>query len=102
CLLGGAGRWPLHHASHGPLLATIPPLAKSDAWLRQGVDFAFSPAKGGDTPPPPPSTVPLPRCAGEDQLSPIFSAWMKASWGISTLPNWRMRFLPSFCFSRSL
>jgi hypothetical protein len=27
---------------------------------------------------------------------------MKASCGISTLPNWRMRFLPSFCFSRSL
>ena len=35
------------------------------------------------------------------QLS-IFSAAMKASCGISTLPNWRMRFLPSFCFSRSL
>ena len=31
-----------------------------------------------------------------------FSAAMKASCGISTLPNWRMRFLPSFCFSRSL
>ena len=26
---------------------------------------------------------------------------MKASWGTSTLPSWRMRFLPSFCFSRS-
>ena len=36
------------------------------------------------------------------QLSPIFSAWMNASCGISTLPNCRMRFLPSFCFSRSL
>ena len=34
--------------------------------------------------------------------SPIFSAAMKADCGISTLPNWRMRFLPSFCFSRSL
>ncbi len=34
--------------------------------------------------------------------SPILSAAMKASCGISTLPNWRMRFLPSFCFSRSL
>ena len=31
-----------------------------------------------------------------------FSAAMKASWGMSTLPNWRMRFLPSFCLSRSL
>ena len=31
-----------------------------------------------------------------------FSAAMKASCGMSTLPNWRMRFLPSFCFSRSL
>ena len=27
---------------------------------------------------------------------------MNASCGMSTLPNWRMRFLPSFCFSRSL
>ena len=26
---------------------------------------------------------------------------MKASWGTSTLPSWRIRFLPSFCFSRS-
>ena len=31
-----------------------------------------------------------------------FKAAMKASCGMSTLPNWRMRFLPSFCFSRSL
>jgi len=31
-----------------------------------------------------------------------FSAAMNASCGISTLPNWRMRFLPSYCFSRSL
>ena len=36
-----------------------------------------------------------------DQLS-IFSASINASCGISTLPNWRMRFLPAFCFSRSL
>ena len=27
---------------------------------------------------------------------------MKASWGTSTLPMFFMRFLPSFCFSRSL
>ncbi len=32
----------------------------------------------------------------------IFKAARKALWGISTLPNWRMRFLPSFCFSSSL
>ena len=32
----------------------------------------------------------------------ILSAAMKALCGISTLPNWRMRFLPSFCLSRSL
>jgi hypothetical protein len=31
-----------------------------------------------------------------------FSAAMNASCGISTLPNWRMRFLPFFCLSRSL
>ena len=39
---------------------------------------------------------------GSVQPSPIFSASMKAVFGISTLPNWRMRFLPSFCLSRSL
>ncbi len=40
--------------------------------------------------------------ARRPQLSPILSAWMKASCGMSTLPNWRIRFLPSFCFSSSL
>ena len=35
------------------------------------------------------------------QLS-TFSAAMKASCGMSTLPNCRIFFLPSFCFSRSL
>ena len=30
-----------------------------------------------------------------------FSAAMNASCGMSTLPNWRIFFLPSFCFSRS-
>ena len=33
--------------------------------------------------------------------SSSFRTLMKASWGIWTLPNWRIRFLPSFCFSRS-
>ena len=33
--------------------------------------------------------------------SSIFSAEMNASCGISTLPNWRIFFLPAFCFSRS-
>ncbi len=32
----------------------------------------------------------------------ILRAARNALCGISTLPNWRMRFLPSFCFSRSL
>src|SRR5690606_27632425 len=45
---------------------------------------------------------PLDKRAHGGCQSPILSAWMKASCGISTLPNWRMRFLPSFCFSRSL
>jgi hypothetical protein len=35
-----------------------------------------------------------------DQAS-IFSAARNADCGISTLPNWRIRFLPSFCFSSS-
>ena len=36
------------------------------------------------------------------QFSSIFRAAMKASWGISTSPNWRIFFLPFFCFSSSL
>ena len=35
------------------------------------------------------------------QSSSSFSTLRKAFWGISTLPIWRMRFLPSFCFSSS-
>ncbi len=38
---------------------------------------------------------------GRSQAS-IFKAAKKALCGISTLPNCRMRFLPSFCFSSSL
>ena len=34
--------------------------------------------------------------------SPILSAAINALCGISTCPNWRMRFLPSFCLSSSL
>ena len=33
---------------------------------------------------------------------PVLSAATKASWGTSTRPTIFMRFLPSFCFSRSL
>jgi len=33
--------------------------------------------------------------------SPIFTAARKASCGMSTLPNWRIFFLPAFCFSSS-
>ena len=36
------------------------------------------------------------------QLSFIFNAAINALCGISTWPNWRMRFLPSFCLSSSL
>ena len=36
------------------------------------------------------------------QESGVLRAARKASWGIFTLPIWRMRFLPFFCFSRSL
>ena len=38
----------------------------------------------------------------EAQGSPIRSAAMKADCGMSTLPNCRIRFLPSFCLSSSL
>jgi hypothetical protein len=43
----------------------------------------------------------LPPACRARQLS-IFSAAMKASCGMSTLPNWRIFFLPAFCFSKSL
>jgi hypothetical protein len=39
--------------------------------------------------------------AWRGQLSPIRSAAMKADCGMSTWPNWRIRFLPAFCFSNS-
>jgi len=39
---------------------------------------------------------------GKVPYSSIFSAAINASCGISTRPNWRIFFLPSFCFSRSL
>ena len=35
------------------------------------------------------------------QSSSSFSTLINAFCGISTLPTWRMRFFPSFCFSRS-
>ena len=46
-----------------------------------------------------PKAVVTPRQARQ---SPIFSASMKASCGMSTLPNCRIFFLPAFCLSRSL
>ena len=41
-------------------------------------------------------------CSSACSYTSTFSAAMKASCGMSTLPNWRMRFLPFFCLSRSL
>src|SRR5271165_3593294 len=38
----------------------------------------------------------------EDCYASIFNAARNADCGISTLPNCRIRFLPSFCFSSSL
>ena len=43
----------------------------------------------------------IPGIIGQAQVSSIFSTARKASLGTWTVPNWRMRFLPSFCFSRS-
>ncbi len=40
--------------------------------------------------------------AAENQHQLVFSTSMKASWGIFTVPIAFIRFLPSFCFSRSL
>ena len=50
---------------------------------------------------PPGRFVPA-QSAGTASHPSTFNTWMKASCGISTLPNCRMRFLPSFCLSRSL
>gem|GEM_PF-3306571 len=46
------------------------------------------------------SLLPVP--AGNRPQSPLLSTLMKASWGIFTLPNIFIFFLPSFCFSSSL
>ena len=46
----------------------------------------------------PPSTFSV---RGYAQSSSIFNAAMNASCGISTFPNWRIRFFPSFCLSSS-
>jgi hypothetical protein len=66
---------------------TIPaPLRKSGpGWLIQGQN------------PPGPC---MQGCVAVGRHS-IFRAEMKASCGMSTLPNWRIFFLPAFCFSRS-
>ena len=45
---------------------------------------------------------PLSRVRRYLSSSPLFSTERNAFCGISTLPTMRMRFLPSFCFSRSL
>ena len=50
------------------------------AFLKKGAPKTFTPLRGH---------------------SSSFSTDMNASWGTSTLPSWRMRFLPSFCFSSS-
>ncbi len=39
---------------------------------------------------------------GSPRHPSIFNAEMNASCGISTLPNWRIFFLPAFCLSSSL
>ncbi len=47
---------------------------------------------------------PSPTMTGSGIAAPypsIFSAARNALCGMSTLPNWRIRFLPSFCFSSS-
>ena len=43
-----------------------------------------------------------PSAAPNDTHTSTFSAAMNASCGMSTFPYWRIFFLPSFCFSRSL
>jgi len=56
---------------------------------------------GGMSPSVIATEIPVGQALPSPQLS-TFSAAMKASCGMSTLPNCRIFFLPSFCFSRSL
>ncbi len=63
-------------------------------------DKILRPAVAGE------ADAPVPQCRvpdllGQAQVSSIFSTARKASLGTWTVPNWRMRFLPSFCFSSS-
>jgi hypothetical protein len=75
---------------HGPI---------SPATVR-GVVFAFFVCRSRNRPAGP-DVTPWAVGSSPPQLS-TFSAAIKASCGMSTLPNCRIFFLPSFCFSRSL
>lgn len=72
-------------AGGGPLPPAAPPLSKPDI---DPPDRCLGAALRADARPA--------------SQSPIFKAWINASCGISTFPNWRIRFLPSFCLSSSL
>ena len=47
------------------------------------------------------ASIANPDASANPDYASIFNAAKNADWGISTLPNWRIRFLPSFCFSSS-
>ncbi|SFK07027.1 hypothetical protein SAMN04488498_102236 [Mesorhizobium albiziae] len=83
--------WELYAAPHPPLTGHLLPVngEKEEAGQRPLCPAGHLPLKGGGR-------------QLQRQLSPILRAWMKASCGMSTLPNCRMRFLPSFCLSSSL
>jgi len=76
------------------LSVVIPGRAKREP----GIHLSQQSRSAMDSGPPPAA------CPGMTVLNQLstFSAAMNASCGMSTLPNCRIFFLPSFCFSRSL
>lgn len=78
--------------THGslPRYPTIPRTDCWDTWRRQSSCVTDH----SEAPPPGIRRVP--------NYSSCSSTAMKASWGMTTMPTDFMRFLPSFCFSRSL
>ena len=78
-----------------------PPRQRCEGWRESRQNQPLGHLSSGDgSQPEPPNFRDPSRVAAAPQAS-IFKAARNALCGISTLPNCRIRFLPSFCFSRS-
>ena len=92
---------PLRHILRGRAQVLLP-MAKEKFWEGgKGIGGRGEAFFQKGSPLPPSSIFFLPLSYLPVPSSPTLRAARKASWGSSTLPMRFMRFLPSFCFSRS-